>query len=743
MSSPSGKIRRDTRVFISAVTRELGSIRKLVKKGLEDNDYHAVEQDNFPPDYRDLINKLRERIDSCDAVVHIAGHCYGAEPGQRPEGAQRRSYTQLEYDIAVELRKPVYVFLTGEGFPADWHDPDPAELRELQKAHRERLASTGRDYNPTASSAELDQKVRSLRIKIERLEEELERVDQKVAVAGKHLGAKLTLVAILVVAALGAVGFAILQQHATQRALQEADAKQEIEQRAQQEERANQERERIAAENARQQVQKIAQIEREFAERFLQQLLTNKQITEEDARQRALRELPALVKLPLAEIESLIDRKIARRANEVTVSPLDRARAALAKGDYDEVFRVSGEQKKQGRQLAMLEGTAALARFRQSPSPEWNTRAIAAFQRAMALADRNSATEWEAWADAAVSAASVLHDLGRYGEAEPLLRDCQRLRESKSGPNSPDLAEVLNNLALLLYATNRMAEAEPLYRRALVIDEQSYGPDDPSVATHLNNLALLRRATNRMAEAEPLFRRALAIYKRSYGPDHPRVALNLNNLATVLEATNRMAEAEPLYRRALTIDERSFGPDYPDVARELNNVAWLLKATNRMAEAEPLFRRALVIDERSYGPDHPQVAIRLNNLATLLKDTNRVPAAEPLMARAVRVFSQFQRSTGHEHPRLLDAIGNYRQLLSLQKLEDPKIAMRRVRGWTSFLPSSRRLSDSSARRDRSRTYSHRWIASTRSRASRPSISSRRTNRSPRTSTRCSGRAEMG
>ena len=110
---------------------------QVVKKGLEDNDYHAVEQDNFPPDYRDLVDKLRERIDSCDAVVHIAGHCYGAEPGERPPEAPRRSYTQLEYDIAVELKKPVYVFLTGDGFPADPHKPEPAELRELQQAHRE------------------------------------------------------------------------------------------------------------------------------------------------------------------------------------------------------------------------------------------------------------------------------------------------------------------------------------------------------------------------------------------------------------------------------------------------------------------------------------------------------------------------------------------------------------------------------------------------------------------------------
>jgi hypothetical protein len=53
MSNPTRTIRRDIRVFISAVKRELGSVRKLVKKRLEDNDYHAVEQDNFPPDYRE------------------------------------------------------------------------------------------------------------------------------------------------------------------------------------------------------------------------------------------------------------------------------------------------------------------------------------------------------------------------------------------------------------------------------------------------------------------------------------------------------------------------------------------------------------------------------------------------------------------------------------------------------------------------------------------------------------------
>ena len=87
-------------------------------------------------------------------------------------------------------------------------------------------------------------------------------------------------------------------------------------------------------------------------------------------------------------------------------------------------------------------------------------------------------------------------------------------------------------------------------RRALAIDEKSYGPEHPNLAKDLNNLAELLRAPD---EAEPLYRRALAINEKSYGPEHPYIATNLNNLALLLQATNRSGEAEPLFRRALAI----------------------------------------------------------------------------------------------------------------------------------------------------------------------------------------------
>jgi tetratricopeptide (TPR) repeat protein len=158
-------------------------------------------------------------------------------------------------------------------------------------------------------------------------------------------------------------------------------------------------------------------------------------------------------------------------------------------------------------------------------------------------------------------------------------------------------------------------------RRALAIDEQSYGPDHPNVARDLNNLAQLLQATNRLSEAEPLMRRALAIDEQSYGPDHPNVAIDLNNLALLLKATNRLSEAEPLMRRALAIDEQSYGADHPMVAIRLNNLAQLLKATNRLSEAEPLSWRHVDIFisfGKATGHEHPHMQAALQNYIGIL-----------------------------------------------------------------------------------------------------------------------------
>ncbi len=56
---------------------------------------------------------------------------------------------------------------------------------------------------------------------------------------------------------------------------------------------------------------------------------------------------------------------------------------------------------------------------------------------------------------------------------------------------------------------------------------------DPDVATMLNILALVYRDQSKFKEASALLNDALAIREKTLGPDHPAVAATLNNLAVL------------------------------------------------------------------------------------------------------------------------------------------------------------------------------------------------------------------
>src|SRR2546427_11814704 len=91
---------------------------------------------------------LTRKMGESDVVIHIVGFRFGAEPNQRPADEPRRSYTQMEFDIARQLEKPVYVFLSKSSEvrqpPKADEQPEDAEAVQLQLAHR--IAVTKTNY---------------------------------------------------------------------------------------------------------------------------------------------------------------------------------------------------------------------------------------------------------------------------------------------------------------------------------------------------------------------------------------------------------------------------------------------------------------------------------------------------------------------------------------------------------------------------------------------------------------------
>ncbi|MBK5124342.1 CHAT domain-containing protein [Burkholderia sp. R-69980] len=252
-----------------------------------------------------------------------------------------------------------------------------------------------------------------------------------------------------------------------------------------------------------------------------------------------------------------------------------------------------------------------------------------------------------------------LYAAGRFGEAIPLAEKVLAFDETEFGPEHPDTAAGLNNLAQLYYATGAYAQAEPLFKRALAIREKVLGPEHLDTAQALNNLAVLYQATGAYAQAEPLYKRSLAIREKALGPEHPDTAQALNNLAVLYQTTGAYAQAEPLFKRALAIREKALGPEHPDTAESLNSLAVLYEDTGAYAQAEPLLKRALAIREKVLGSEHPDTAASLNNLASLYQDMGAYAQAEPLYERALAID---EKALGPEHPQTATILNNLADL---------------------------------------------------------------------------------
>ena len=159
-------MKQTVRVFISGTSTDLASYRDAVKSELLTKGVLPVEQTNFPPDYRAVEAMLEERIGECDAVICLVGWMYGAEPSGRPEGLPQRSYTQIEYDIARRLGKPVYQFLAVEDCPPDRQVEESAAARELQREHREAIERGDLLWELFGTQAQLRQRVAQIRFEM-------------------------------------------------------------------------------------------------------------------------------------------------------------------------------------------------------------------------------------------------------------------------------------------------------------------------------------------------------------------------------------------------------------------------------------------------------------------------------------------------------------------------------------------------------------------------------------------------
>jgi hypothetical protein len=90
---------------------------------------------------------------------------------------------------------------------------------------------------------------------------------------------------------------------------------------------------------------------------------------------------------------------------------------------------------------------------------------------------------------------------GDLVSADELLRDAARIQEQELGPHHPDLANTLNNLAIVAERTGSSSEAETFYRRAAAITAAALPSDHPMTVASRQNLEDFCRARGLSVDA--------------------------------------------------------------------------------------------------------------------------------------------------------------------------------------------------------------------------------------------------
>ncbi|MGO9118669.1 MAG: DUF4062 domain-containing protein [Desulfomonilaceae bacterium] len=178
------------RLFLSAVTEELGAARRTAAAVVRNLGYDPVSQDDFATGHGELRQWLREQIDSCEGLIQLVGRGYGFEaPDPDPEFG-RVSYTQFEFLYAAKQGKKTWLCILKDTYPRDKptdrldlpYDQDhpdsrgyQAERRKLQQDYIARLRAKNHLWHDVDTPDKLELKIHKMRDELGELRKRYER----------------------------------------------------------------------------------------------------------------------------------------------------------------------------------------------------------------------------------------------------------------------------------------------------------------------------------------------------------------------------------------------------------------------------------------------------------------------------------------------------------------------------------------------------------------------------------------
>jgi serine/threonine-protein kinase len=280
----------------------------------------------------------------------------------------------------------------------------------------------------------------------------------------------------------------------------------------------------------------------------------------------------------------------------------------------------------------------------------------------------------EIQADLYQTLGTMYDQLGKYDQADSLLRASLAQRKTTDGADSAKVAESFVALANLRNDQAQLAEAETLARQGLQMSKRHLPPDHPIIARATLTLGRILDNRGKYDEAIPTLEEAMRLESGPSGVSAD-LSASLSELANTHYYLGHYDISKDLNERALRMDEQIYGDRNPNVAQDLTNLADIQYQWSHYAEAERLQRTAASIMQAWYGKDHPETADDMTILGKYLIAEGRAEEAVPILRESLAAL---ENHYGKVHPRVALAVGELGLALQQQgKLEEAEADFRR------------------------------------------------------------------
>jgi serine/threonine protein kinase/Tfp pilus assembly protein PilF len=242
-------------------------------------------------------------------------------------------------------------------------------------------------------------------------------------------------------------------------------------------------------------------------------------------------------------------------------------------------------------------------------------------------------------AESLVALGQLRSDQAQYDEAEQLIRQGLDMTKRHLPPTHPRVGRALYALGEVLVNEGKYGQGIQVLNEAVQIQSAPGGvPAD--LAETLTELANAQFYAGHLDVSNSLNLRVVAMDRQLYGERHPNVAEDLINLGAIQTEWGNYAITERYYRQALDIIQGFYGKDHPETASVMTLLGRSLNNQGRFNESADMLREALGIQERVYGQVHPRVASALGELGKVAMQQGKLDEAEADFRRQADIYRE-------------------------------------------------------------------------------------------------------